>query len=116
MAALWFAVVQNTQIKSVKPKETKSRIQFKNESVSPLLYTVTLAVMGVEINCWLAFKDKNKEERYSRVPRLSDIRYSAIWRYASSKARLKCATYRRYTDLSVMGVRVSVANFFWINR
>jgi len=59
MAALWFAVVQNTQIKSVKPKETKSRIQFKNESVSPLLYTVTLAVMGVELNCWPAFKDKS---------------------------------------------------------
>jgi len=52
----------------------------------------------------------NKEERYSRVPRLSDTRYSAKWRYASSKARLKCATYRRYTDLSVMGVRVGVAN------
>jgi len=34
------------------------------------------------------------------------------WRYASSKARFKCATYRRYTDLSVMGVRVGVANFF----
>jgi len=53
----------------------------------------------------------NKGERYSRVPRLSDTRYSAKWRYASSKARLKCATYRRYTDLSVMGVRVGVANF-----
>jgi len=43
---------------------------------------------------------KNKEERYSRVPRLSDTRYSAKetkrkLRYASSKARLKCATYRR---------------------
>jgi len=43
---------------------------------------------------------KNKEERYSRVPRLSDTRYSAKgtkgkWRYASSKARLKYATYRR---------------------
>jgi len=42
----------------------------------------------------------NKEERYSRVPRLSDTRYSAKgikgkWRYASSKARLKYATYRR---------------------
>jgi len=41
---------------------------------------------------------QNKEERYSRVPRLSDTRYSANgtkgkWRYASSKARLKCATY-----------------------
>jgi len=40
----------------------------------------------------------NKEERYSRVPRLSDTRYSAYgtkgkWRYASSEARLKCATY-----------------------
>jgi len=35
----------------------------------------------------------NKKERCSRVPRLSDTRYSAkgtkeIWRYASSKARL----------------------------
>jgi len=27
-------------------------------------------------------------------------------------AILKCATYRRYTDLSVMGVRVGVAYFF----
>jgi len=25
---------------------------------------------------------------------------------------LKCATYRRWTDLSVMGVRVGVANLF----
>jgi len=54
----------------------------------------------------------NKEERYSRVPRLSDTLYSAKYRHASSKAKLKCATYRRYTDLSVMGVRVGVANFF----
>jgi len=45
-----------------------------------------------------------QQSGYSRVPRLSDTRYSAIWRYASSKARLKCATYRRYTDLSVIGV------------
>jgi len=42
----------------------------------------------------------NKEERYSREPRLSVIRYSAKgtkrkWRYVSSKARLKYATYRR---------------------
>jgi len=41
-----------------------------------------------------------KEERYTRVPRLSDTRYSAKgtkgkWRYASSKASSKCATYRR---------------------
>jgi len=56
---------------------------------------------------------RNKGERYSRVPRLSDTRYSAKWRYASSKARLKCATYGRNTDLSVMGVRVGVANFFF---
>jgi len=58
----------------------------------------------------------NKEECYGRVPRLSDTRYSAKgtkgkWRYASSKARLKCATYRRQTDLSVRGVRVGVAIF-----
>jgi len=42
----------------------------------------------------------NKEEYYSRVLRLSDTRYSAKgtkwkWRYASSKARFKCVTYRR---------------------
>jgi len=61
--------------------------------------------------------EPNKEERYSQVPLLSDTRYPANgtkgkWRYASSKARLKCATYRRSTDLSVMGVRMGVANFF----
>jgi len=36
---------------------------------------------------------KNKEERYNRVPGLSDTRYSAKGtkgKYASSKARLKC--------------------------
>jgi len=44
-------------------------------------------------------KKKNKEERYSRIPRLSDIRSSPkgtkreMETYASSKARLKCATY-----------------------
>jgi len=42
----------------------------------------------------------NKKERYIREPRLSDTRYLAKgtkekWRYASSKARLKCATYPR---------------------
>jgi len=42
------------------------------------------------------FDIKNNEKRYSRVPRLSDTLYSANgtkgkWRYASSKARLKCA-------------------------
>jgi len=61
----------------------------------------------------LTSENKNKEERYSRVPRLSDTRYSAKWRYASSKARLKCATYRRYTDLSVMGGQyISVTIFY----
>jgi len=43
---------------------------------------------------------KNKGERYGRVPRLSDSRYSAKgtkgkWRYVNSKARMKCATYPR---------------------
>jgi len=41
------------------------------------------------VHKWL----KNKSKRYSRVPRLSDTRYSAKgikwrWRYVSSKARL----------------------------
>jgi len=40
------------------------------------------------------------EERYNRVPELSDTRYSAKgtkgkWRNASSKVILKCATYLR---------------------
>jgi len=44
--------------------------------------------------------EKNKGECYSRVPQLSDTRYSAKGtkgkrRYASSKAILKCATYPR---------------------
>jgi len=39
-----------------------------------------------------------KKKHYSRVPRLLDTRYSAKgtkgkWKYASSKARFKCATY-----------------------
>jgi len=47
-----------------------------------------------------------------------DICYSAKgtkgkWRYASSKARRNAVTYRRYTDLSVMGSRVGVTNFFF---
>jgi len=42
---------------------------------------------------YLPFANKSREERYSRVPRLTDTRYSAKgtkekWRYASSKARL----------------------------
>jgi len=63
---------------------------------------------------------KNKEERYSRVPRLSDTRYSAKgakgkWRYGSSKAILKCAILI-FGYVGVMRVRMGVANFFWINR
>jgi len=55
------------------------------------------------------FTQKNKGERYSRVPRLSDARYSAKgtegkWRYASSKARLKCATYTRSQYMVMWGV------------
>jgi len=55
---------------------------------------------------------ENKEERYSRVPRHSDTPYSAKgtkgkWRYASS-------AYRRYTDLSVMGVTNTFQLKFWI--
>jgi len=36
-----------------------------------------------------------EEERYSRVPRLSDTPVTQLNRDLSSKARLKCATYRR---------------------
>jgi len=72
------------------------------------LFKLETTFLGYVVSHNVIKTDKNKEERYSRVPRLSDTRYSAKWRYASSKARLKCATYRRYTDLSVMGVRVGV--------
>jgi len=56
---------------------------------------------SVRMNAAISETTKNQEERYSRVPRLSDTRYSAYgskgkWRYASSKARLKCATYPWY--------------------
>jgi len=52
------------------------------------------------IDVFFTIPMQNKEERYGRVSRLSDTRYSVKgtkgkWRYASSKARLKCATYPR---------------------
>jgi len=54
----------------------------------------------LDLNVTTLLLNKNKEERYSRVPGLSDTRYSAKgikgkWRHASSKVRLKYATYRR---------------------
>jgi len=84
-----------------------------------LVYPFTLRVTGSEntrrmtpylLKSYVPFKSNSKEERYSRVPRLSSTPYSANgtkgkWR---CKARLKCATYRRFTDLSVMGVRVGM--------
>jgi len=56
-----------------------------------------LSKKSLRTNMFKTLKLKNKKERYSRVPRLSDTRYSANgnkrkWRYASSKAKLKCAT------------------------
>jgi len=55
----------------------------------------------------------NKEKRYSRVPRLSDARYSPKGtkeklRYASSNARLKCAPTR---DLNIHMVMWAVDSF-----
>jgi len=51
---------------------------------------------------------KTKRKRYSRVPRLSDTRYSAKrtkgrWRYVSSKARLWCASYFKTMSATVLG-------------
>jgi len=74
-----------------------------------LVFCCSLQVTGILVYPFTLRNGYNKEERYSRVPRLS--RYPLLkgkWRYALllSKARLKCATYRR---LSVMGVRVGVA-------
>jgi len=82
---------------------------------------MTIAFSGLEASQALLYMDDliviGCSERHMlknlKVPRLSDTRYSSKWRYASSKARLKCATYRRYTDLSVMGVRVGVAQIFF---
>jgi len=71
------------------------------------------------------------EERYSRVPRVSGTK--GKWRYASSKARLKCAIYPRSQYMVMcyvkiffkhgncgrqmfwwfVGVRVGVANIFF---
>jgi len=59
MAALCYGVVQNTQIKSVKPKETKSQIQFKSKPVSPWICRITALVMGAEF-IYLNFTRKNK--------------------------------------------------------
>jgi len=66
-------------------------------------------------------ESKNNEERLTRVPRLTDIRYSvkgikAGWRYASSKAILSRSSYLRQTGLSIIGVRVAGKLFFWVNR
>jgi len=63
-------------------KQLETKQERKLTSVSRSLYT--LAVIIIKFN---------KEERYSRVPRLSNTRYSAKgtkgkWRYVSSKARL----------------------------
>jgi len=72
----------------------------------------------------------NKGNRYSRVPRLSDTRYSAKgtkgkWRYASSKARLKCGNYPRSQYMVMRAVDRFRRNgrwsgrgklFFWVNR
>jgi len=65
----------------------------------------------------IQYNNKEKKERNSRVPRLSDTCYSAKgtkgkWRYASRKAKLNCATYRRKADLCDKGVKVGVSNFF----
>jgi len=72
---------------------------------SKLLKTVNLTKLRVKNHKKKSIFDqnlnsKNKEERYSRLPRLSDTRYSAKgttgkWRHASSKSRFKYATYRR---------------------
>jgi len=56
-----------------------------------------------------ASKARLKCATYRRYSLVRDQREMEI---CKGKARLKCATYRRYTDLSVMGVRVGVATFF----
>jgi len=67
----------------------------------------------------------NKKERYSRVPRLLDTRYSANgtkgkWGYASSKARLKIASIYGYVGgrqiLALCALEWAWQTFFWINR
>jgi len=72
------------------------KVLLKNETGHKLdsKYTGPCTVESLEANENTIISNNNKGERYSRVPRLSDTRYSAKWRYASSKARVKCATYR----------------------
>jgi len=89
----------------------------------------------IEVNNNLPIKDTRYSDNLdcqipvTQLKGLSDTRYSAIGTYQipvtqlkgqrengdmgngdmqAAKAILKCATYRRYTDLSVMGVRVGV--------
>lgn len=57
MGAHWRGAAKNTQIKSVKQKETKSQIQFKNESVSPLLHIVTVTSTSVALGIYGVLKE-----------------------------------------------------------
>jgi len=62
---------------------------------------------------------ENKEERYSRVPRLSDTRYSAKgtkgkWRYANRDLNTPPIGGRQI--LALWALEWAWQNFFWINR
>jgi len=63
----------------------------------------------------------NMGGRYSRETRLSDTRYSAKgtkgkWRFASSKARLKCATCPRSQYMVKWAVYRFRRYFFGVSR
>jgi len=67
--------------------------------VYPFTLRVNITRKNAIVKCldksYVPFKsNSNREERYSRVPRLRYPLLKGKWRYAGRKARLKCATYR----------------------
>jgi len=74
---------------------------FPKKSPLLILARITSTLEGYTTVCFTRRTQKNKEERYSRVPRISDTRYSAKgakgkWRYAQ-----------------IVGVKMGVANFLF---
>jgi len=60
----------------------------------------TATIFGANQSSYRAFLNQNKEERYSRVPPLSDTRYSANGtkgkgRYVGTKRKGRCASINR---------------------
>jgi len=82
--------------KTSKSYTSAKSIYFMGSETLPSAYTLwgrkrfllPLRVTGIKTrkNAIVKYlENKNKEERNSRVPRPSDTRYSAKWRYAAAK-------------------------------